>query len=142
MPSETPIPPERFVRELSVFYSAYFRHDGVDGPGIYGLGKPLAELRPTWYNFTPEETEAIFHLVPGDVRGASLGCSPSSVIRLSKPTRVTAGLPHVLAEHPIAPMGWGTHEMRVEVEKQKKVDVAVRNVSFVQVEGVNHIVST
>ena len=38
---------------------------------------------------------------------ASLGCSPSSVIKLSKPTRATVGLRHVFAEHSIAPMVWG-----------------------------------
>ena len=94
--------------------------------------------------------------MPGDLRGGSdaillAAGIPSGVFAVLRDQALRGDASngwaavearHVWADRSIAPMVWGAREMRAEVEKQKKAGKAVRNVSFVRVEGANHIVST
>ncbi|EJF62062.1 hypothetical protein DICSQDRAFT_59387 [Dichomitus squalens LYAD-421 SS1] len=152
--NETPIALERLVRELSIFYSAYFKHGDVDKPETYERSTPLADPKPTWYSFTPDELEAIFHPVPGDSRGgsdatlmaAAIPCGVFGVLR-EQALRKGEGsgweaveLRQVWADYSIAPMVWCARELRAEVDKQTKAGAKLRNVSFVRVEGANHVV--
>ncbi|KAI1789089.1 hypothetical protein LXA43DRAFT_595463 [Ganoderma leucocontextum] len=148
------------LRDFSLFYSAYFKHGDIDNPDTYETHNPLADPAPTWHTLTPEEVEAIYDPVPGDVRGGmdstlmsagmsvgAFGALREAALRLPEGKGLApeaeswdaVEVRHVWGDHSVAAMMWAMHALRAELEKEKKAGTRVRNVKFARVEGGNHI---
>ncbi|KAM5540117.1 hypothetical protein V8D89_006257 [Ganoderma adspersum] len=150
------------LSDLPLFFSGYFKHGDINNPDTYEIRTPLAEPGPTWLRLTPEDIASFQDLVPGDLRGGmdnTLMTAGMAVGVFATLREVAVRLPegtvqdtgpearsweavearHVWGDHSMAAMVWAMHEMRAEVEKGSSVGTRLRNVTFAQVEGGNHI---